>query len=104
MIPGQPVAMHTACMDHLRSNVHQALGLFLAVQGVPPQLLKLLVKLLVHFSEIFADLFEPHVLDREGILGLLSFAIQVPNFVICFRLSFVRIAQARLLPIQGFFL
>ena len=53
-----------------------------------------------HLAKAFADLFEPRLQDHEDIWGLLRLPVQVPNFVVRLRLIFVRLAQARLLPIR----
>ena len=89
-------------MNLLCSDLHYPLCLFGILQGVL-QLSELLVTCVANFAKVSADLFEPRTQDREGTQGLLRFSVQVVlNFTICLRLSFVRLAQARLLPIQDF--
>ena len=53
----------------------------------------------IDLAEAAAEV-KSRVQDRQGIEAPLSFSIQVPDFIVRLRLILVRLAQARLLPIQ----
>ena len=60
------------------------------------------VELQIDLAKVPADLFESRMQSRQRTQGLLHLPVQIPNFVVRLRLSFVRFAQARFLSIQFF--
>ena len=87
LLSSEPMIIHTAIMNLLRSDL-----------SIPLCLVGILQRVL-HLREFFVEL---QIDLAKAFANLLSFAIQGPDFIIRLRLVLVRLAQARLLPIVIF--